>query len=349
MAEPKSKQVVIVHYHLRLGGVTRVIETAAKILESDGWKVLVISGEEPEPQCSLKHVKVIEALGYRKTGNSTIAESLTDVLLDTAETFFGAGEILWHFHNTTLGKNVLMPSVICELAKRGKHLLLQIHDFSEEGRANNYTTQRSYFDYEQTFQESLYPIAKHIHYAVINERDFEFLKAAGMSTSNLHYLPNAVIPLPSTAKPDPRPFAEERLFVLYPTRGIRRKNIGELLLLAMLWQDEAEFATSLSPVNPEWQPIYEGWVALAEELGVKINFGICDGGRHRFEDALAWADLMISTSVGEGFGLAFLEPWTVGKGIVGRRLPDVTKGFRRRGMPLNQLYERLAAEMARLQ
>ncbi|MCK4565103.1 MAG: hypothetical protein KAU94_10570, partial [Verrucomicrobia bacterium] len=44
--------VAIVHYHLRPGGVTRVIERAVKSL-GDNVDVLVLTGEAPAPDDSL--------------------------------------------------------------------------------------------------------------------------------------------------------------------------------------------------------------------------------------------------------------------------------------------------------
>jgi hypothetical protein len=45
--------------------------------------------------------------------------------------------------------------------------------------------------------------------------------------------------------------------------------------------------------------------------------------------------------VAEGFGLGFLEPWTFGKGLCGRNLPDITSDFAELGVSLTNLYDRL--------
>jgi hypothetical protein len=50
---------------------------------------------------------------------------------------------------------------------------------------------------------------------------------------------------------------------------------------------------------------------------------------------------VITTSVGEGFGLAFLEPWLAGRPLRGRDLPPITADFRAAGVALPGLYERL--------
>jgi hypothetical protein len=50
---------------------------------------------------------------------------------------------------------------------------------------------------------------------------------------------------------------------------------------------------------------------------------------------------MVTTSITEGFGFAFLEPWTAGKVLYGRRLADICIDFEGSGLRLDFLYDRL--------
>ena len=50
---------------------------------------------------------------------------------------------------------------------------------------------------------------------------------------------------------------------------------------------------------------------------------------------------MVTTSVAEGFGLAFLEPWLAGKPLLGRDLPEITEDFKENGVVLDALYSSL--------
>lgn len=333
--------VAIVHYHLKRGGVTRVIESAREVLKANGSRVLILSGESPREDADQTDVCVVPGLNYRKTGNSVIAGSLVEALKKEAIAHFGTLPDVWHFHNPTLAKNVLIPTVIKELAEEDARIVLQLHDFAEDGRPGNYTSQRSFFDSESSFEATLYPVAKQIHYATINQRDHDFLRKAGISRSNLHVLPNAITELRVESKPSDRPFCQDKLFALYPTRGIRRKNIGELLLLALLCGDRIEFATTLSPENPEWRDVHDGWESAVKELDLPVTLGIADDGKYSFLDLLGWSDFVVTTSIGEGFGLAFLEPWTAGKSVVGRDLPEITQDFVKNSLKLDQLYSRI--------
>lgn len=346
MADKTPRRIAMVHYHLRRGGVTRVIEAARDVLEARGDHVTILSGEAPLADARTGGVRVIPALNYRRTGSTVVAESLAEEMKRVATEALGGPPDLWHFHNPTLAKNVLLPSVIRELASQGERVVLQIHDFSEDGRPGNYTSQRSFFDTQATFEETLYPTAKQIHYATINRRDHDFLRAAGISAANLHVIPNAIPDLAVRTTPAERPFAPGKLFAFYPTRGIRRKNIGEILLLALIYGDRIEFATSMRPENPEWQDVHDEWGRLAEELHLPVRLGLADEGGYPFFDLLGWSDFIVTTSIAEGFGLAFLEPWIVGKPVMGRDLPEITRDFRDNGIHLGNLYQRIDVPVA---
>ena len=53
---------------------------------------------------------------------------------------------------------------------------------------------------------------------------------------------------------------------------------------------------------------------------------------------------IINVSVAEGFGLGFLEPWSFGKSLCGRNIPDITSDFTQLGVNLENLYSNLWVE-----
>ncbi len=61
-----------------------------------------------------------------------------------------------------------------------------------------------------------------------------------------------------------------------------------------------------------------------------------------FLENLAAADLILTTSVAEGFGLVFLESWLAGKRLVGRDLPEITADFVASGVCLDGLRSRVS-------
>jgi glycosyltransferase involved in cell wall biosynthesis len=331
-------RIAIVHFHLRRGGVTRVIETAtgALAMAEPEAEWIVLTGEPPASESPLaaRH-RVVHGLGYRDTCDAETAERLARDLNAAASDALGGPPDLWHFHNASLGKNVALPEVLSRLAASGAGLLLQIHDFAEDGRPENH---RNLARARSERETTTYPDAGRIHYAVMNHRDARILARAGLHPERLHLLPHAIAPLPSEPS-EPPDFARGRTFFLYPTRGIRRKNLGELLLLAGLTRDTHAWATTLTPENPRWQATHAHWVETTRRLALPVRFGLSGPAPGSLARLTGAADGIVTTSVSEGFGLGYLEPWLAGKGVRGRGLPEIADSFE--GIHLEGLYPRL--------
>lgn len=294
---PRRMTVLIIHYHLRAGGVTRIIHSQVKALRNLGHRVIVASSG---PVDGIDAESIVEpTLDYCREG-TVDSSSLIETQAD-----------LWIIHNPTLGKNSGFPQLIEEAAKAGQRLLLQCHDFAEDGRPDNYTL----FDN----LEHLYPVAPHVHYAFINRRDLGLLRKAGLPEQNCLYLPNPVI-APTVSNKNPT-----SPLVFYPVRGIRRKNLGEICLLAANAPEGVKFAVALAPENEDWMEIHDQWVQFARDLDLPIEFNVAAGSS--FPDWLARATHLVTTSVAEGFGLTFLEPAFLGKPLIGRNLPEITSDF----------------------
>lgn len=323
--------IVIVHYHLKPGGVTRVIEHAVSALSALGHNVLVLAGEEP-PEALPCEVGVVPALRYTLPNEKIDPGALAFEMKRVARMAFNALPDVWHIHNHCLGKNAATPEAAAKLALE-RPVLLQIHDFAEDGRPSNYAMLRA----QLPDISKLYPSAPQIHYAVLNGRDKQVLETAKLPAKNLHFLPNAVSVPQTPDSNDAVPEAEGRRLILYPTRGIRRKNMGELVLAAALADKDTLYASTLGPANPTARPIYDRWVDFAKSLGIPVQFGLGEDGRD-FGALMNAASGIITTSVAEGFGLAFLEPWLFGKPLIGRDLPEVTGEFREAGVNLDSLY-----------
>jgi len=334
-------RILISHFHLQTGGVSRVIEHASMALAAGGHRVLVVAGEPPQ-QLLPKGVgfALVPALAYEERRPAVGPAELAAALVRTARERLGEMPDLWHIHNHCLGKNLALSEALCTLARQGQRLLLQPHDFAEDGRPGLYARLLGELGGGDAARLSalLYPQAAQLHYAVLNDRDRGFLAAAGIPPDRLHLLPNAVnLPPPADCSADPFP---DRKLWLYPTRAIRRKNLGELLLWATLASEQDLFATTQAPWNPAELPRYRRWVALAQELRLDLELEL--GSRiYDFPALLASAHALVTTSVAEGFGLAFIEPWLAGRPLVGRDLPEITRDFTTAGLDLGALYERL--------
>ena len=359
--------IAILHYHLNRGGVTRVITNQLLALDSaldndQRCRVAILYGGEtagfPDEFASrLNSVQLtlceVPGLGYDDRTNADcrpLASKLRDQLRQLE---FDPRETLLHVHNHCLGKNASLPGALIELIREGFAALLQVHDFAEDFRPDNYRLLNNALG-GSGLANVLYPQAAHIHYAAMNRRDETALQRAGVADERRHWLPNPV-PEPS-GLPD-RNHARNRLeqafgiphdhrYVIYPVRGIRRKNLGELLLWSAMADAGTDFALTLAPMNPVEQVRYREWTALASELQLPLHFETGGDGGLSFEENLAAADLILTTSVAEGFGMVFLESWLANRPLAGRNLPEISIDFSESGLKLDHLYSQLNVPVA---
>ena len=368
----RTMQLAIVHYHLNRCGVTQVIINQLGAIDlalktERPWRVaLVYSGrrvdwpEQLPDQLGSIRLDMIEipALDYDRDTAASPGELARQIREGLRGRGYLTDDTILHVHNHSLGKNLSLPGALRILARDGFRLLLQIHDFAEDYRHENYARMTSALatmatDGADDLAAVLYPQADHIHYATLNRRDWSILRDAGVPLSRLHLLPN---PVPELGALTARADARVRLarasgvpvdspFVLYPVRGIRRKNLGEALLWSALIDGNWHFGFTLPPINPVEQPSYIRWQQLAEELRLPCHFGLGTLPGMTLADLLVAADLILTTSVAEGFGMVFLESWLAGRPLVGRDLPEISADFVAAGMRFNGLRPRLSVPL----
>ncbi len=349
--------LAIVHHHLNRGGVTQVILNHLRALHEAGARelfdrVLVLYGgratgwpEASEP--ALEGVELVEipSIDY----DTVVAVGEEAPYRATSETLEKLGlapeETLLHVHNHTLGKNVAWPNALARLASEGFRMLLQLHDFAEDFRPDNYRRQVEFYAEKGTGMAEVYFQAPHVHYAVLNSRDRGILEKAGFAEEKLTWLPNPVQPFPVLPhRADARQKLRDKLgvkssdqYVLYPVRGIRRKNVGELVLWSAIAPTGSTFGITLAPVNPVELKPYQAWQSLVEELHLPCKFDVGGDEGLSFLENLAAADAIINTSVAEGFGLVFLEAWLADNLLIGRDLPEISADFKEAGLRLDSL------------
>lgn len=332
-------RVAIVHYHLRPGGVSTVIRSTSEILTGAGVRHVILVGDSPAPDLPCR---VVDGLGYRRhpsdlTSDESLAvrlsaeSSLHVRLLSAAHDSLGGPPDIWHFHNHSLGKNTLLPEFVDRLATLGERIILHLHDLAEDGRPQNYPVIHD--------PRILYPVSPGIRYAFINPRDRQHFIDAGLPESVAIFLPNPLPPL----SPRSSPASSSGPLVLYPVRGIRRKNLGEILLLSKLAPAGTRFAITRRPENPEAVPGHDHWRTFAEKESLPVDFDVVDRIPPPASDDSAFSSWMdhsthrVTTSVAEGFGLVANESAADGKPLFGRNLHST---------PAPHLYERILVPAA---
>lgn len=338
--------VLILHHHLNPGGVTRIIESQIKALGLQGRKneISLATGSMPDdfPVTNCK-IYLCEELNYLD------ASCCPDVVLEKLQTFFSQfpEDVIFHFHNLNLGKNPAATYAVYLEAVKGRKVLNHCHDFAED-RPDNYKFLQEVIEdhFGEKLSEILYPEIDNYRFSTINRADFDRLKSFGVSPERLDLLENPVTipqfePVPTeTIERIRSDFgADGKNLAIYPVRGIRRKNMGEFILLAVLFAKEAEWITTLPPQNPVERIEYDLWTEFCNKNSIRVHFGA--GEKYEFPEIMASANFCVTTSIREGFGMAFLEPWLFNKPVVGRYLPQVCGDFAACGIEFPVLYKKI--------
>jgi len=308
-------KIAFLHYHLKPGGVTTVLRHQVDALAGFA-ECIILSGAPPPSRfpCPVYH---IPGIGYDDTQSAAESPEKTAATIKaTIHAHFGKSCDLLHIHNPILAKNHLFLDILKSLQQSGLNLFLQIHDFAEDGRPSAF------------FHDATYP--EDCHYGVINLRDYHILINAGLVPEGVQYVPNCVVPF------DALPATRTGSYVLYPVRAIRRKNIGEALLISLFLHAKDAIYITQPPNSLTDFPSYNHWKAYAETNHLPVRFEM--GMRHDYQRLVAAAKWVLTTSITEGFGFAFLEPWTAGKLLQGRLLPEICQDFSDHGIGLAHLY-----------
>lgn len=343
--------IVIIHYHLHPGGVTRVIESQINALggyiHSKDLEVHTGEALSHRLNCSTEvKFKKEESLNYLDEGMTP--EEMNFQLKKISgylEQLARKNDIL-HFHNLNLGKNPLLTLAAKRLAGRGVKIVNHCHDFAED-RPGNYAFLESVIKgfFNENSGEVLYPPYRNYHYAVLTSADYQKLKHAGIEHNRISLLPNPVTfrfkkNKEGTEQAVRAKFGikEDQKICIYPVRAIHRKNIGEFILLSVLFRKQASWLLTQPPKNPAEIPEYNRWKTFCNRLEIPVIFEA--GTIIDFDDLIPAADLCITTSMLEGFGLAFMEPWLAGVPVAGRKLENCTEDLTGNGIRFPLLYDR---------
>lgn len=352
-------KLLILHHHSRTGGVNRVIGSQVQALVRcvPDIDITLLTGEAAGT--SGMHIKdlrteLFEPLFYldkESSGNGHCRTLLESIMSRLAGPALSPDTII-HVHNATLGKNPVLTYALYLLARHGARIFSHCHDFAEDGRPENMYFLKQVIEdfFAEKLDDVLYPSFPNVFYGVLNLRDYAFLESKLSKGSGLFLLPNPVH-FNKHLPDDARRAEAKALFiratgaafskklVTYPVRAIRRKNIGEFILLAALFGDKMNFQITLDPLNEAERENYLAWKEFCLES--KINIYFETGRVMSFRDIMCSSDFCVTTSVKEGFGMAFLEPWLFGVPVVGRRIDYVIDDFASCGIVLDHLYDRI--------
>lgn len=348
-------RIFIFHYHLNPGGVTRIIES-----QIAGFKKVypeielhMVTGFCETKDFFISHKVFLHEnphLNYLpdRTFNSGELEQEYEKIYHYLAALIVPSDII-HAHNLNLGKNPVLTLVFNQLLFEGYHIVNHAHDFSEDRPINQAYLSKIITDhFGKELKQVMYPDHHNALIGVINRNDFNRVLTEGFSNERLFLYHNPVY-IPMDELPDKSERSAflhatfhipvHKKIITYPVRVIRRKNIGELVLLAVIFKDCCQFLVTLPPRNPVEIEQYHRWTEFCKTHSIDIIFEA--GEKAEFVDLIAGSDFCITTSIKEGFGMTFLEPWLIGTPVIGRNLSYVTDDITSEGVKLNFVYNQL--------
>jgi glycosyltransferase involved in cell wall biosynthesis len=351
-------KIAILHHHLNPGGVTRIIQSQVSSLRKKFPEIDIqlLSGHVQDIQFFKDqdvHTDVNPDLNYVKGRDLSGARMIR--LKDEISNFLSqkiSPDTIIHAHNLNLGKNPVLTLALSEMAAQGYKLFNHCHDFAED-RPENMKFLKEVIEgvFKEDMKQVCYPDYPNYLFGAINTFDQDRIKSFGIEKSRVVHLPNPVHfrQKRNFSKHKARPeickelgLDEDKLVITYPVRVIRRKNIGELILLSVVFEDKAGFAVTQAPKNPEEIISYKSWKQFCKEQKIGVRFEA--GTKVDFEKLLVASDACISTSTREGFGMVFLEPWLLGTPVIGRNISYVTKDLEESGVEFPVLYNEINVE-----
>jgi len=350
-------KIIIGHYHLNPGGVTKIIQSQLRGLANiEDLEVVVVCDGQGLENIQLPDnatFKPFEKLGYKPIlGDAASMRDTVESIITFFKEIADKDDII-HFHNIGLGKNAALSYAMFLLAGEGHRIVNHAHDFPEDRPKNlKYLQEGLGILGVEDIETVLYPNLENYIFGVLNSYDQNRLLKIGLPESRIKLWPNPVaIPTISSelTKEDAKAKVENalslekgKLLVAYPVRVIQRKNIGEYILLAAAFSDKANFIVTLPPLNPiEIEP-YNKWVAFCKENNINLIFEA--GQKLEFEWIMKGADVCFTTSIMEGFGMVFVEPWLWGTAVAGREITAVLPDLKSLGLEYPLIYKDLAVE-----
>ena len=228
------------------------------------------------------------------------------------------------------------------------------------------------------WHQILYPSTPNIEYITINTTDYHRLLDHGIEPTKVWYVPNSIDnSLVQCEKPctDLRRLLEtekgvdpEAAILFYPVRSIPRKNVEEAIFMTHLlnqlakdpnkrekYQLDEKFhlVVSLGGTSRKERDYTDQIKDFVQRHNLPVTIGIGDLVglhreydpddpnrilRHGVADMYSVARMTVSTSVLEGFGFVFIEPWVFDQCVIGRNIPSVTMDFTKAGLSLDHLY-----------
>jgi glycosyltransferase involved in cell wall biosynthesis len=365
-------KLVVFHYHLRPGGIRRIIELGLPHILSGApapvSEVIVATGEEADPEwsgglaqlcapCPVRYF-VDQSFGYiSESSSSSVALRLRirGTLAALLKGLHGGNCLVWA-HNLAVGRNLILTRELAQAcADLGLPLVAHHHDWWFDNRWPRWPEmRRNGFQTMRTVAETLFPAAPQVRHVAINQTDARILRK--------HLRPRATW-LPNLTEPAPPPSPERidavRAWMngmladrpapvwILPCRLLRRKNIAEALLLTRWLRPEGWLVTTGGASSSDEKPYAAALAEAARRHNWPLRLGVLNGGesgKPSVVELLAISEAVLLTSIQEGFGLPYLEAAAAKRPLIARWLPNIAPDLDQLGFSFPQSYGEIMVE-----
>lgn len=367
--------LVIVHYHLRPGGIRRVIELATPHLLRELPNVTAVTlacGEAGDEKWLRQFAAMIHParlqIRVERTCNYFSEQKLTPQKL-RQRLHAAVGKILtgtapdnclvWA-HNLGIGRNLLLSQELAHACTtRGVTLVSHHHDLWFDNRWRRWPEiRRAGFRSLGDVANTIFPTHANLRHAAINSEDATVLrKHLGAAA--------ALLPNPVSHQRPPRPAAvraarqwlahtlrESNAPVwMLPCRLLRRKNVAEALLLTRWLRPEAWLITTGGASSADEQAYFRKLKHAAQQQQWRLRLGVlrdAEASKPGVAELMAASEAVLLTSIQEGFGLPYLEAAAANRPLIARQLPNVAPDLRRFGFRFPQAYDEILVSPALL-
>ena len=367
-------KLIVLHNHFRPGGVRRVIELAAphiaRVLRPRVTEVVLVGSDTPEDgwlenfETLLAPLPVTckadPALGYlseqRQVAPREIAARLRVFLQGLLDETLLNGGVVWA-HNHGLGRNLpLTRELDRACAARNTPLIFHHHDWWFDNRWQRWPEMRQHgFRSLSRVAATIFPPSSNVRHMAINQADAAVLEHHFPQQSG--WLPN---PASDTVTPDREGVRQARHWLgqhlghdapvwLMPCRLLRRKNVGEALLIARWLRPEAWLVTTAAVTSPDEEPYANRLNAAAVRHRWPLRLNVLNKsarGAPRITELIGASEAVLLTSLQEGFGLSYIEAAVGSRPLIARNLPNIAPDLAEWGLRFPQSYDELLVHTA---
>lgn len=364
---------VIVHSHYRPGGVRRVIELAlpglAGALRPRITEIVLAGGEAPAAawltrlQCSVGTIPVTCAIdpsfGYRSEQRGRPEGSGRRITARLERILAGmtpGGAVVWA-HNLGLGRNLPLADAL-QAVRRARQVpvVFHHHDWWFDNRWARWPEmRRAGFRSLAAVAGAILPVAPGVRHAAINHADTSVLSRHFGSFAG--WLPNPAAPAarpPAARVRDARRWLRDMLgddgpVWIVPCRLLRRKNLAEALLLTRWLRPEAWLVTTGGVSSADERAYAAALAQAARRHGWRLRLGVLAGGevdKPAVDALLGASEVVLLTSLQEGFGLPNLEAAAAGRPLIARTLRNIAPDLARFGFRFPQAYDDVQIDVA---